>query len=505
MSVGGMNQTQATQTLNQFTRAVNNAGSDSSRVVMKGNQQMGSVKAFFSDKVDRQATIDKFHQAITAKYGQQIGDMAGARLDNLRSSGKALNAGTIRSVLNEAITTKNELLRLNGPMAESYMTGADFEQQADAGFAETGLPEGQKDTFVSALKASVTNMASNTADKIITPAAIREHVATIVDTCKTNYEALKNDAGLQHYTDISARIPEHNKEDMAILMATSGGHNAESQPGMSLILEKLDTMREAQPNGALRPDTVWNACMGDKEMPPKFGDPLSHMGKQLEDAIFQDLEDKGATVLSAMGLVVGMKYDAAIELEMNNGAVTKDACFSLPTLGNGATNGTVDTAEVQLGVDLKRMGLEDGGAHSNFSFSGAGSTTTIDVNDTSKMQEDDVTAYKSGEKSSITSAIKHEVTQMCGNGKQAVSVMYAMSQSGLALMRNLSSFTGAPKSEHAAMNIDVAKQENGDIRMTFTRPEGHALAGGFQYDVHADGTSTLNELNFYHGTDPKAA
>lgn len=505
MAVGGMNQAQATQTLNQFTRAANNASFDNSRIVMSGNKQLGPVKAFCSGKADRQATINKFQQALTAKFGQQIGDMATARLDNLRSSGKALTAGMIHTIMTESRAAQADLQRLNGPMAAAHMSSPEFRTEMDNAFEVSGLPAEQKDNFVSTLKASVMSMANNTDNKMIMPQDIRAHVANVTEFCQKSYEIIQNDGDtLKHYTDLTPRIPEHNKADMAMLMATCAGAGKENQLAMSFVLEKLDDMRAAQPNGALTPETIWNACMPDQEMPEGFGQPLSNLGKDLENAMFSDFEGKGATVLVGLGVSCGMKYDAAVELDLNKGPVTMESCHSLPQLGfGGMADANMDTAETQLGIDLKRMGLEEGGLHSNFSFSSPAGNKTIDINDTSHMQGDDLTAYQNGGKSSITADIKNQVSQMCGNGKQAVTVMYSMSQSGLALMRNLSSFTGAPKSEHAAMNIDVAKQENGDIRMTFTRPDGHGLAGGFQYDVHQDGTSTLNALNFY--PEPQAA
>ncbi len=552
MAVGGMNQTQATRLMDQFVDAiaVDAAGkekNDKSRVVMSGNKQLGPVKAFFSGKATRQATIDKFQQALTAKYGQQIGDLATARLDKLRSSGKALTVGTIRTILNESNTFKANLQRLNGPLAQNYMSTPKFATELGRAFERSGLQDNQRDSFATTIKNSVANLAQNSSNKMITPQAIREHVTSITrfaaelegtfertglpanqksnfalvmensvassdnygdenmhehmgnvsNYCQKAYTAIKNNSDtLDSYFNLTGRIPDRNKADMAMLMATCAAEGNENQVSMALILEKLDGMRAAQPSGALSPETIWQACMPNKEMPADFGQPLSHLGRQLENAIFDDVESKGATVNAIRGMSVGLKYDAAIELEKNFGAITMDSCHTLPPLGFGTVeNPTVDTAEVGLGMDLQRMGNEDGGIHSNFTFHNPAGTKTIDVNNTDHMQGEDLAAYKSGVKSSMTADIKNQVTQMCGNGKQAVAVMYGLTQAGLGIVVNLSRFTGVTKSEHAAMNIDVAKQENGDIRMTYTRPEGQNLVGGYQYNVHQDGSSTLKALD----------
>lgn len=492
----------AAQVLNNFIQMTKDASSGTSRIVMQGNEQMGPVRAFFSGKAERQETIDKFQRALTVTYGQQMADMAGARLDSLRSSGKALTAGMVRSVMTDIVQAKAALPNANAANATAILNSPAGKQMADDAFATTGLPEGEKENFIEALKASTTGFAKASDTKMVMSQDIKAHISSIADTCKGAYAAMMESKGYGSYADVTTRVPNQNRADLAILIATTNG-KASSQPSMALILEKLDTMREAQPHGALTPQTIWSSCMGEKEMPEGFGTPLAQLGGKLEDAIRDDIAQRcgdrfGPNNMKAlMSLVIGVKYDIATALVKTPGPVTKDSCFSLPKLCSSKINSTVDQAVEELAMDIGRMGAGDGGTHSHFTFSGAGGRTSIDVSDRSSMQGDDLAAYDRGKPSSKTTAIKEQVTQLCGTGKQATVVLHALSQAGLFPVRGLSTLTGAGKNEHCAMNIDMSAQDNGDIRMTYTRPEGHGLLGGYQFDVHPDGSTTLNELNLH--------
>lgn len=493
-----MSRDNAVATLNQFITSTQGV-SQSKRIVMRGDQQLGAIKAFFSGKTERQATIDKFQESLTVGYGQYFADLASGRLDHLRSSGKALTTGMIREIILDVEHTMTAVEKNNGLITLSYLAEMGPNRDLDQAFSASKLPPSLKDGFVSAAKDFVHRTLQGVTTELVKGPKIREVMNQFTESYTSFCTAIRAGKSVPHFTDLTTRIPERHAHDMAVLLATVAGNRRTTQLGPALFLEKLDAMRAAQPDGPLQPDTIWRACFPQEPKPTNFGTPPCDIGQQLADAIVADTQKQGGGDLAVMGIMLGMRYDTAIAHAKNPGPINMDSMVSVSQLGIGVRNPTIEKGEQQVAVDLHRKGMGDDGAHSIFSLTPTpnGPSVDIDVSDTSKLAPEDLAAYKRGLPSSVSSALKENVMKMCDTDAQAMLIVYNLSQAGMGLVKTLSPFTGVRKSEHAAMNISVAKQENGDVRMTFTRPSGHDLAGGYEYDVHPDGTSTLNYFGLH--------
>lgn len=66
-----------------------------------------------------------------------------------------------------------------------------------------------------------------------------------------------------------------------------------------------------------------------------------------------------------------------------------------------------------------------------------------------------------------------------------------MGQSGAFLVRSNSSATGIFESEHSPLDIDIRREENGNITMRYFKPEQSPLDIDYTYTITPDGRGVL--------------
>lgn len=501
MPIDRLTQIAGTRMINSFTQAVEQKR-DKARIVFNGNQQLGPVKAFFSSKIERNTTIDMFQRGLIAKYGEQLGSMATARLDHLKAHGRPLRAGMVRDILSDIERTKADLPRANALLTARYISDV-AQAHADACVLaeQKGVPSHLRDTFESVVKTIVQEQGMRADTKVMTESALKEVMKDAAAKWETMYNGAARGDLVPAFRDVMSRVPADCVVDITVIATLYTGRRS-GQLGLSAILENLSAMRARQPEGILTVDTIWSVCTNAAPMPAGCGTPASNLGEHLENFFFDksailDATRPGAGMDANLCICSGMKRESAEALAQNHGAVGMDDIFSAPALYTLNGTETLATAELLLAADLCRMGKEDGGVHSFFSFSQAGhEPVVIDANNPLVAGAQNSDAYNNAQPSEVTSIIRQNVESLCGtNHKQALIVLYGLAQAGLATVRNFSLLTGATKSEHCAMNINVSREANGTIRMDYTRPAGHGLIGGYSYIVQPDGTSRMSALD----------
>mgnify|MGYP007084268081 CR=1 FL=1 len=114
------------------------------------------------------------------------------------------------------------------------------------------------------------------------------------------------------------------------------------------------------------------------------------------------------------------------------------------------------------------------------------------IQDTSGMNEKDRAAFAGGEPSSMSRDLAARALRLCGgNEAQARQVIQSMGQSGAFLVRSNSPVTGIFESEHSPLDIDIRREENGNITMRFYKPEQSPLDIDYTYTITPDGQGRL--------------
>ncbi len=549
--MSNMNVQNADRLLNSLT--ANNANaSDGKNIVLRGNQQLGAVKAFFSGSTERQATIDRFQQALTAKYGEGLSSIATARLDHLKSSGKALNMGTIRSLINELNETKAQLPLANIANLESFMaspsslSGVSFDEKMTALIDEHRIPEEYQDHFREGMEASLSESARLTGH-LLTPNEIRHEMDGFAERWDNIFDCVVNGKYERHIHDLTGRVPAELCKDL-LSITSAYTREVPSQLGLSLILEKIPVLRAAQPTGPISAEDIWNAVTNSAPRPENSNRNPMDISKLIEDHSFDSSQNRRMQPFINICIMTGVKSEVANRLIVNPDTVRLTDLFSTAQLTSLSAKDSIESATAQLTIDLHRMGHEDGGVHSIFTFTDQeGEMLEIDVNalppehtiDSSQYTDEQLAdfpptiknAIRNGEliglsnselaqlpdghgdlfkasrqarvdaNQTIANTVRDTVRGLCGgNERQAAAAIYGLAQSGMTPIYSFSRLTGVPKTEHCAMNIDVKLLDNGDLQMTYTRPdvpreEGvQNLEGGYTYLVHPDGTSKLTAL-----------
>lgn len=501
-----MHPDKAAQVLDAFAHAAQGNDTSSSVVFRNGRmEQTGRLGAFFTGQATHRATIDNLRSAILTLYGPDVANIAEARLEHLQAQGKPLRACVVRDLLRDVEAGKQEVARMNSTLVQQFtgdnplFGGATLTPAMDAFFAGKNWTEGQKVECRQLTQDYLAQGPGHGGKEFFTPDKLFQQISSGELPCLAAYRAAVDHTPDRSYRDVMERVPPQLAKDMSY-MRSMFCDNRTDMGTVALMLEKLPTMRAAQPQGPLSPATIWNACTNGAPMPEelgadpqKLGSTVSNFMRDQMELAAQDRPD--VPVLVLLSMCAGMRHDVAAQLALQPGPIGLHDLVSTAPLYALTPHVTLDAAEAQLGADLHRMGQEDG-VHSTFSFTTPQGQHNIDVNDDTHMDAADKARYAGGNPNAMTRDIREQVVALCGEGNpgQAQVVMFGMSQAGLALVRNLSFMTGAPRSEHCAMNISLHREDNGDIRMEFRRPPGTPFDCEMDYVVHPDGTSELTHL-----------
>lgn len=83
------------------------------------------------------------------------------------------------------------------------------------------------------------------------------------------------------------------------------------------------------------------------------------------------------------------------------------------------------------------------------------------------------------------------MTLCAGNEVQARQVIQSMGQSATIVMRSFSPITGFARSEHSGIDIDIRREDNGNVTMRFHTPEASPLDMDYTYTITPDGVGLL--------------
>lgn len=391
---------------------------------------------------------------------------------------------------------------LNILTAEQFLTdparGADAATDACA--LRSGLDAGQKEHLRTLVGMAVRHMAENTDSTEISAQELFEAVSNGALPGMDNFayacgKANLNDASAR---DTMAWATPETMTDMAMLttqLAQGGGMAVNA-----LAAQRLPAMREIQPEGLLRRETLWQGCFSEA-MPEALKKlPLREFNSAMFDRlsrIFQeaDPDNPAAAAIGMTTLSTGISLEKTRESLRGPVALTLADFVNLPSLTPLSRLGTLEEVEASLAIDLNRRGTHNSlpDYSPGISFGIAGSAPeTVHIQDISTMTADDKAAFAEGKPSPMSRDLAARALRLCGgNEAQARQVILNMGQAGAFLVRSNSPVTGIFETEHSPLDIDIRREENGNVTMRFYKPEQSPLDIDYTYTVTPNGQGTL--------------
>ena len=268
----------------------------------------------------------------------------------------------------------------------------------------------------------------------------------------------------------------------------------------SLAAQRLGVMRQTQPEGMLTRETIWQACFNEA-----LPDELKECKNQeFNNGVFDRLarvfnevrpNDPTASAEGMTLLATGISMEKTLASLRGPVVLTLADFNNIPTLTPAGRLGSLQEVEQSLAKDLKRRGTHDSlsGYTPTISFGLAGGAAeTVNIQDTSGMDPQDLASFNAGNTSSVSHDLARRALELCnGNELQARQVIQSMGQSGAFLVRSNSSATGIFESEHSPLDIDIRREENGNITMRYYKPEQSPLDIDYTYTITPDGHGVL--------------
>lgn len=268
----------------------------------------------------------------------------------------------------------------------------------------------------------------------------------------------------------------------------------------SLAAQRLDDMRAMQPEGMLSRETLWQGCFREA-MPDNLKDADF---RDFNSAVFDRLGEEfkkarpGSATAAADGmtaLATGVSFEKTLASLSAPVTLTLADFRNMPSLTPVANLGSFQEVEESLAKDLKRRGTHNSlpGYTPSISFGAAGGKAeVVHIQDLSGMSEADRAQFSAGNPSGMSRNLVEHARRLCGdNDVQARQVIQSMGQSGAFLVRSNSSMTGVFESEHSPLDIDVRREENGNVTMRFYKPEASPLDVDYTYTITPDGRGVL--------------
>lgn len=268
----------------------------------------------------------------------------------------------------------------------------------------------------------------------------------------------------------------------------------------ALASQRLEEIRNLQPEGLISRETLWQGCFHEA-MPDKLKD-VDFRG--FNDAVFdrlgemfQQTRPDSATVSSEgmTTLAAGLSLEKTVESLLHPVAVTLDDFVNRPTLTPPSELKSLQEVEASLAKDINRRGTHSSlpGYMPTISFGAAGGNVeTVRIQDTSGITEDEKEQFRQGHPSPISRSLVDHALRLCGDNEiQARQLIQSMGQSGAFLVRTGSPVTGIAESEHSPLDIDIRREENGNVTMRFHKPEASPLDIDYTFTITPDGQSTL--------------
>ena len=498
-------------TLNQFTRLADQVSE--SRLdshVLKVKDGKLSEGGFFTSQAARRQAIEAFVAALRKEYGNHVADMIqNTVVSGMLESGKPLTARLVKDLIHLAEAEKTRVNAHNFKVVEDFLSGRN--------------PEKSLDRAVDALCAK--NGISAPEDKAEIRERVRAHLAAKADLGGFHPNILTSDALL---TGIGKGSSVHTGFTMCKSLAVSSGSlpgrlpdrlhltdlglGGQSAVAFERCVPKLDLMRQLQPEGDLRLETVHRALFGEDP-------PAGLSGDKLLQAIETRCEKDMSDLLGSVGrerepsvLLTAMwaPWETIASLMERPRTLTLDDVPGFRTYFQ--SRHTRSEAEHGLRVDPNRLGetqrqdlppptftfqLDDGQGGLRTESVQVGNRTDFPFTD-----EDDKTAYLGGNDSSLARRLEALCGEICGpdaTEAQALSVMRCLGQSALIPLKLVSGLAGTGFDEHSNVSVSLSRLPDGTIRADFSSPaeqEFRDSMGHFSMSLHIarDGTMTVTEF-----------
>ena len=268
----------------------------------------------------------------------------------------------------------------------------------------------------------------------------------------------------------------------------------------ALTSQRLGEMRNLQPDGLFSRETIWQGCFHEA-MPEKLKDADF---RGFNDAVFdrlsevfqQERPESGSVASEGMTtLAAGLSLEKTVESLRHPVSVTLEDFVNRPSLTPTSELKSLQEVEESLAKDINRRGSHSPlpGYTPAISFGTVGGNVeTVRIQDTSGMSEDEKALFNQGHPSSISRSLVDHARRLCGDNEiQARQLIQSMGQSGAFLVRTGSPVTGIAESEHSPLDIDIRREENGNVTMRFHKPEASPLDIDYTFTITPDGQSTL--------------
>lgn len=282
---------------------------------------------------------------------------------------------------------------------------------------------------------------------------------------------------------------------LSVQIANHGGIAAGA-----LTAQRLGEMRNLQPDGLLSRETLWQGCFHEA-MPDNLKDvDFRGFNDAVFDrlgAMFQQTRPDSPTVSSEgmTTMAAGLSLEKTMESLIHPVSVTLADFVNRPALTPPSELKSLQMVEESLAKDLNRRGSHSSlpGYMPTISFGTAGGEAEIvRIQDTSGMSEEEKAQFKGGHPSPISRSLVEHALRLCGDNEiQARQLIQSMGQSGAFLVRTGSPVTGIAESEHSPLDIDIRREENGNVTMRYHKPEASPLDIDYTFTITPDGQSTL--------------
>ncbi len=429
-----------------------------------------------------QKTMSDFLAAIKQEFGSNIADTMGKRLMAATDGGtKPLKAHMVRSTVDDAI----RMVQHNINARDLYFSGMDSTRSFEADFQ--ACCEQYKFTDPEL--------------KDFLRERVKEELRTTIPRSGLWLEP----------KDMKSRVNSSLAVGAAISM-TSSIYSGDALPGtredkfdlMSMLERDMATgmqqflpeMRALQPEGRLKPETVWKVLIGS-DMPQELTQAREFRGalnQALEDKLTADLGNR-QDAQRMMTVLNTVKWQSAQEIVMTGRPVTQDD-FIDPNALLGICGKLVreGRAEKKLAQDIGRMANADlsgakadagvqfhlpDGAATDVKFGGEA------LQSFAFSSEDAKRAYRTGTPSEMSAHVRKQAMLACqDNAAQADMLLALMTQEALKVFGAAGNvgylgelIKDAHMNEHMATMYDVQPQADGSVLMTITSNEAASMAG----------------------------
>ena len=340
------------------------------------------------------------------------------------------------------------------------------------------------------------------AGRQLTPDTLFQELATATQASLQCFAYACGKPGLEDAAlrDAMELAPPQHVGDMATLATqlNQGG-------GIAVIMvamQRLPEMRAIQPQGPLSRETLWQGCFHE----PMPQDLAAKSQRDFNDAMYENIqslfkarsEDPTAPFTGMLLLSAGLSLEKALaSIDHPSRFELRDFAFP-PHLTGVPLLGSMTDVEQRMAFDLHRRGTQSSlpGYQPSISFGGTGipveAAGTIHIQDTAYMTDEDQHDFQQGKPSTMSHNLAIRAQLLCGdNDVQARQVILSMGQSGAFLMRSISHMTGVTQNEHSPLDIDIRREDNGNITMRYHTPPQSPLDADFTYTITPDGQGVL--------------